>query len=65
VIVYVLVSDVGLNGYMVHGVYSESPPKRIVERAEDFARKTTGYHHTAVEQMEMDSPWGGGGAMPL
>lgn len=64
-IVYVLVSDVGLNGCMVHGVYSETPSKQIVDRAEAFAQRTTGYASTAVEEMELDSPWGGGEAMPL
>ena len=65
-IVHVLVSDVGLNGYVVHGVYGESPSQRIVDQAEKYAAGFTGYQNTAVEQLEMDSllPCGGTCARP-
>jgi hypothetical protein len=58
---YVLISDSGLNGSFVHGVYSESPDPEVVRHAEEFARGWTGYGGTTVEPRELNSrlPCGG------
>lgn len=59
--VYVLVSDVGLNGNVVHGVYSEPPSQKIIGHARAYSAGTTGYGHTIVEERELDSPLPCGG----
>lgn len=63
--VYVVVSDCGLNGPWVHGVFTEPPDQKLIEAyvrtervAEDgfFYRVagTTGYQNTQVLVMELD-----------
>lgn len=58
---YVLVSDVGLNGYIVHGIYKFMPPPEVINAAQLFAARTTGYAGTVVESIAVDEgiPCGG------
>jgi hypothetical protein len=54
--VWVVVSDVGLNGPYIHGVYVTEPPEAMVA---DIARafgSPTGYQGTYVEQVPLLTP---------
>jgi hypothetical protein len=51
--VYVLVSDVGLNGYVIHSVYRQPPPSNDVKLAELEGARYTGYAHTSIEEHEL------------
>lgn len=59
--VHVLVSDIGLNGYVVHGVYTNPPPDEVITASERFAAGFTGYQSTVVEIITIDDglPCGG------
>lgn len=64
-IVYVVVSECGMNGAIVHGVYTEKPDPKVVE---EFVRKEqedeggwvgrvsgiTGYMGTTVRTLKLD-----------
>jgi hypothetical protein len=52
--VYALISDCGLNGPLVHGIYTKQPSRDLVALAEAFARPTTGYQFTSVEEHLVD-----------
>ncbi len=52
--VYVLISDVGLNGFVVHGVYSAEPSADVIRAAALFSRGWTGYQNTTVEEHDLD-----------
>lgn len=59
---YILVSDVGLNGYVIHGAFAPEPPSdRTVGMAKAFCEKWTGYVSTDVVELELngDLPCGG------
>lgn len=65
--VWVVVSDCGLNGPAIHGVYTSPPDPAEVARFVDTYRVsgTTGYQNTRVETFEVDAPFvlsGGTGA---
>lgn len=60
--VHVLVSDVGMNGHVIHGVFAPDPPsQQIIDMARDFCRGWTGYGDTAVVTLQLNSqlPCGG------
>lgn len=50
---YVLVSDVGLNGLIIHGTYSAMPTPSMIQEAADEAARWTGYQTTFVESPEI------------
>lgn len=65
--VYVVVSDVGLNGPIIHGVYTTPPTDEEVEKlvmtgwvsGRGFHFRVgglTGYQNTTVEEVEVDAP---------
>jgi len=67
-IVYVVVSDYGLNGAHVHGVYTERPDDKAVTAFTHNSRdwpggykgavaSTTGYANTQVLELELDAPF--------
>jgi hypothetical protein len=51
--IYVLVSDVGLNGYVIHGVYASRPAPKVVKETGLKEGHTTGYQYTTVEEHEL------------
>lgn len=59
--VFVLTSDVGLNGHVVHGVYSDPPSRRILDQAQKYTQWLTGYGGTSVQRLELNSPLPCGG----
>lgn len=52
--VYVLVSDVGLNGYVIHGVFADRPSNAFIDAVIMEVSLTTGYQHTVVEEHEIE-----------
>lgn len=52
--VWVLISDCGLNGPWIHGVYTSEPSQAARDEAVNRAAKITGYQFTAVEEYELD-----------
>lgn len=56
VIVWVVVSDCGLNGPQIHGVYTAEPSSELVEACARLARPTTGYQYTSAQRFETDEP---------
>lgn len=68
--VWVVVSDYGLNGFSVHGVYTTRPSDKDVDRftgteqvVDEGSRKwyfhpasTTGYQGTEIIEIEVDRP---------
>lgn len=59
--VFVLISDVGLNGHVVHGVFDAPPSSTVVAEAEKSGRGWTGYSATTVVEQELNRalPCGG------
>ena len=65
--VWVIVSDCGLNGPAIHGVYTSEPDpaevyrfvntNHIVDGYHCRVSGTTGYQHTRVETFEVDAPF--------
>lgn len=52
--VWVLISDCGLNGPWIHGVYTSEPSQLAKDEASNRAAGTTGYQNTVVEEYELD-----------
>jgi hypothetical protein len=52
--VWVVVSDCGLNGPFIHGVYSERPEQRVVDQFVFDTSSTTGYQNTTVQEFIVD-----------
>lgn len=54
--VWVVVSDIGLNGVYVHGVYSSPPPISAVDELIHAKRVSswTGYGGTSIEEFELN-----------
>lgn len=52
--VYVLISDCGLNGPWIHGVYAEAPTNKMLKAAEKEAGRVTGYQFTEVRECELE-----------
>ena len=50
---FVLISDVGLNGPHIHGVYEKHPSVDQIGAAAAEARSWTGYSGTTVEEFEV------------
>ena len=53
--VFVLWSECGLNGGIIHGVYDRTPAPRVVYVATQEAKTVTGYVCTQVEDYEVQS----------
>lgn len=55
--VWVVVSDCGLNGLWVHGVYTSEPDSKEIHAFTDDRRVsgTTGYQYTEVLEFELDA----------
>lgn len=51
---YILISDVGLNGYVIHGVYNENPSRKTFNEAALEAARYTGYANTDIEERELE-----------
>jgi hypothetical protein len=51
---FVLISDVGLNGPHIHGVFEKHPSVDQIKAAERHARGWTGYSGTTVEEFEVE-----------
>ena len=58
---YILISDVGMNGYVIHGVYDTPPSPEVIALAKEFTRGWTGYAGTTVEERRLNGslPCGG------
>ena len=67
--VYVVASDYGLNGIGVHGVYSQPPDGKEIQKFVDMEHILDGYFHvrpststgysgTMVFEVELDAPLG-------
>lgn len=54
--VWVLISDCGLNGPWIHGVFTTEPSLRIKDEAISQASHTTGYQNTKVEEFYLNVP---------
>lgn len=51
--VYVIVSDCGLNGPWIHGVFTEEPTEEQLDRAFKEAVHTTGYQYSYIETVQL------------
>lgn len=49
-----MISDCGLNGPWIHGVYTYKPNQQVKDEAVNRASRTTGYQYTTVEEYELD-----------
>lgn len=56
--VWVVVSDCGLNGPWVHGVFASEPGEEVVRQCEKEAFGVTGYQFTTVPTFDVISPVG-------
>lgn len=55
--VWVLISDCGLNGPLIHGVFTSEPSLRASDEAMLQASSgMTGYQNTTVREVELDVP---------
>lgn len=54
--VWVLISDCGLNGPWIHGVFTTEPTLQARDEAVYRASRTTGYQFTTVEEFYLDVP---------
>lgn len=52
--VWVVVSDCGLNGPWIHGVYTEKPDRKTLDQLIFDTSKTTGYQFTQALEFEVD-----------
>lgn len=52
--VWVLISDCGLNGPVIHGVYTSEPSLKARDEAIMEFSRWTGYQNTVVEEYELD-----------
>ena len=51
--VFVLLSECGMNGVVIHGVYSAKPNRQTVRQKADEVKHYTGYLGTFVEDHEL------------
>ena len=52
--VWVVVSDCGLNGPWIHGVYTEKPAREFLDQLIFEASRSTGYQNTQALEFEVD-----------
>lgn len=53
-IVYVVISDVGLNGPLVHAVLTSPPDESVLDNIRTRCASLTGYQNTEVIEVEVD-----------